>query len=36
MPLDPLLFGIGFYEAVNAGGIDGSSMMGGTEIVFYG
>lgn len=33
---DPLLFGIGYYEAVASSGIEGASMAGGTEVVFYG
>lgn len=34
--ITPLLTGVGYYEQVPQVGIDGASMAGGTEIVFYG
>ena len=34
--ITPQLDGIAYYEAKDIRGIDGASMAGGTEIVFYG
>jgi hypothetical protein len=34
--IDPYLYGIGYYEAIAQNGINGISMAGGAEIVFYG
>jgi hypothetical protein len=34
--IPPLLYGIGYYEATAQLGINGISMAGGAEIVFYG
>ena len=36
MGVSPYLYGIGYYEAIDIKGIDGASMAGGAEIVFYG
>ena len=31
-----MLYGIGYFEQIPQVGIDGASLAGGTEIVFYG
>ena len=34
--IEGYLYGIGYYEAIAQTGIEGISMAGGAEIVFYG